>query len=136
MDPSIPLRRLIMKAFRIVALGALLLIAGALTAHAQGGASQGQGARRSDRLLDNMMLTEAQKSRIEGIMRKYQPEVQAIQESAAAGADRNEARNRFVALRDKMQPEIRAVLTPDQQAIFDKNAAEQKARMDQMLRQQ
>lgn len=124
-----------MKAIRIVALGALLLLAGALTAHAQGGAPQGQGGRRTDRLLDNMMLTDAQKSRIEGIMRKYQPEVQAIQESAASGADRNEARNRFVALRDKMQPEIRAVLTPDQQAIFDKNAAEQKARMEQMLRQ-
>lgn len=125
-----------MKAIRIVALSALLLVAGALTAHAQGGALQSQGARRSDRLLDNMMLTDAQKSRIEGIMRKYQPEMQAIQESAASGADRNEARTRFVALRDKMQPEIRAVLTPDQQAIFDKNAAEQKARMDQMLRQQ
>ena len=124
-----------MKAIRVMALGALLLVAGALTAHAQGGALQGQG-RRSDRLLENMMLTDAQKSRIEGIMRKYQPEVQAIQESAASGADRNEARNRFVALRDKMQPEIRAVLTPDQQSIFDKNAAELKARMEQMLRQQ
>ena len=36
------------------------------------------------------------------------------------------------ALRDKMTPEIRAVLTPAQQAIYDKNVAEQKARMEQM----
>ena len=122
-----------MKAIRIVALGALLVVAGAMTARAQGGASQGQGGRRSD-LLENMMLTESQKAKIEGIMRKYQPEAQAIQD-ASAGGDRNEARTRFLALRDKMQPEIRAVLTPDQQAIFDKNVAEQKARMEQMTRQ-
>ena len=124
-----------MKAIRIVALGALFLVAGALTARAQGGASQqGQGGRRPDRLLDNMMLTESQKAKIEGITRKYQPEMQAIYDSMNGG-DRTEARTKMVALRDRMQPEIRAVLTPDQQAIFDKNAAEQKARMDQMLRQ-
>ena len=125
-----------MKAIRIVALGAVLLVAGAVTAHAQGGVTQqGQGGRRSERLLDNMMLTESQRSKIEGIMRKYQPEMQSIQESANAGSDRSEARTRLFALRDKMQPEIRAVLTPDQQAIFDKNAVEQKARLEQMMRQ-
>ena len=125
-----------MKAIRVVALGALLLIAGAVTARAQGGVSQqGQGGRRPDRLLDNMMLTESQKSRIEAITRKYQPEIQAIYESMNNGGDRTDARNKMVALRDRMQPEIRAVLTPDQQAIFDKNAAEQKARLEQMMRQ-
>ncbi|MDB4878984.1 MAG: hypothetical protein JWL60_430 [Gemmatimonadetes bacterium] len=125
-----------MKAIRIVALGALLLVAGALTARAQGGASQqGQGGRRPERLLDNMMLTESQKAKIESITRKYQPEMQAIYESMNGGADRSEARTKMVALRDRMQPEIRAVLTPDQQAIFDKNAAEQKARLEQMMRQ-
>lgn len=125
-----------MKAIRIVALGALLLVVGAVTARAQGGGSQqGQGGRRPERLLDNMMLTEAQKAKIEGVMRKYQPEMLAIQESLNGGGDRNDARTRMVALREKMQPEIRAVLTPDQQAIFDKNAAEQKARLEQMMRQ-
>lgn len=125
-----------MKAIRVVALGALLLAVGAVAARAQGGGSpQGQAGRRPDRLLDNMMLTESQKSKIEGITRKYQPEMQAIVESMNGGGDRGDARQKMFALREKMQPEIRAVLTPDQQAIFDKNVAEQKARLDQMMKQ-
>lgn len=124
-----------MKAFRVVALGALLLVVGAVAAHAQRGASSGQAGRRPDRLLDNMMLTESQKAKIDGITRKYQPEMQAIIESMNTGGDRGDARQRMMALREKVQPEIRAVLTPDQQGIFDKNAAEQKARMEQMLKQ-
>ena len=125
-----------MKAIRVVALGALLLTAGAVTARAQGGASQqGQAGRRPSPLLDNMMLTESQKSKIEGIQRKYLPEIQAISESMSNGGDRADAFRRRTALLEKMQPEIRAVLTPDQQAIFDKNAAEQRARMEQMMKQ-
>ena len=126
-----------MKAFRVVALGALLLAVGAVTARAQGGAAQqGQaGGRRPDRLLDNMMLTDSQKSKIESVMRKYQPEMQALYESMNNGGDRIEARQKIVALRNRMQPELRAILTPDQQVIFDKNAAEQRARIEQMMKQ-
>jgi Spy/CpxP family protein refolding chaperone len=122
-----------MKAIRVVALGALLLVVGAVTARAQaGGSQQGQTGRRPDRLLENMMLTESQKAKIEGINRKYQPEIQAIVESMNNGGDRGEAMQKRNALLEKMQPEIRAVLTPDQQAIFDKNAAEMKARLQAM----
>ncbi len=125
-----------MKAIRVMALGALILIASAITASAQGmGGQQGQaGGRRPDRLLDNMMLTDAQKVRIESITKKYQPDMQAIYLAMNSG-DRIDARQKMVALREKMQPEVRAVLTPDQQAIFDKNAAEQKSRMYQLTRQ-
>ena len=38
-------------------------------------------------------------------------------------------------LRTKISPEIRAILTPEQQAIFDKNTAEMKARMEAMSKQ-
>jgi Spy/CpxP family protein refolding chaperone len=125
-----------MKAFRVVALGALLLAVGAISARAQSGATQqGQAGRRPSPLLDNMMLTDAQKSKIEGVTRKYQPEMQAIFESMNSGGDRASAMQKRTALFEKMQPEIRAVLTPDQQAIFDKNAAEMKARLEQMSRQ-
>jgi len=48
------------------------------------------------------------------------------------GGDRAEAFQKMQTLRDKMSPEIRAVLTPAQQSIYDKNLAEQKARMEQM----
>lgn len=122
-----------MKAFRVVALGALLLIVGAVSARAQEGATQqGQAGRRPSPLLDNMMLTDAQKAKIEGIHRKYQPELRAIAESVNAGGDRGEAFRKRAALLDRMQPEIRAVLTADQQPIFDKNVAEMRARIAQM----
>ena len=125
-----------MKAFRVVALGALLLIAGAVTARAQGGASQqGQASRRPSPLLDNMMLTESQKSKIEGIQRKYLPEIQAISESMSNGGDRADAFRKRTALLEKMQPEIRAVLTADQQPVFDRNVSEMRARMEQMSKQ-
>ena len=125
-----------MKAFRVVALGALLLVAGAMTARAQSGAAQqGQAGRRPSPLLDNMMLTDAQKAKIEGIQRKYQPEMQAIFEAMNNGGDRADALRKRTALLEKMQPEIRAVLTADQQPVFDKNVAEMRARIEQMSKQ-
>ena len=125
-----------MKAFRVVALGAFLLVAGAVVARAQsGGGQQGSAGRRPSPLLDNMLLTDVQKSKLEGITRKYQPDMQAIYESMSNGGDRAEARQKRTALFEKMQPEIRAVLTPDQQAIFDRNAAEVRLRMDQLSKQ-
>ena len=108
-----------MKAFRIAALGVALLagstaIAGAQAATQaptqQGGPGGGRGG--FNRTMNGIELTDAQKTKVAEIQAKYQPEMQAI--------------------RDKMNPEIRAVLTAEQQAIFDKNLAEQKARMEQM----
>jgi Spy/CpxP family protein refolding chaperone len=126
-----------MKAIRVMALGVLLLAVGAVSARAQGGAAQqGQaGGRRPDRLLDNMLLTDSQKAKIDNIQRKYLPDLQALRQSMSSGGDRTEGMQKWKAIVEKMQPEIRAVLTPDQQAIFDKNAAEQKARMEQMMKQ-
>jgi Spy/CpxP family protein refolding chaperone len=123
-----------MKAIRVMALGVLLLAVGAVTARAQGGAAQqGQaGGRRPDRLLDNMLLTDSQKAKIDNIQRKYLPDLQALRQSMSSGGDRTEGMQKWKAI---VEPEIRAVLTPDQQAIFDKNAAEQKARMEQMMKQ-
>jgi Spy/CpxP family protein refolding chaperone len=82
--------------------------------------------------LNGIELTDAQKTKVEAIQAKYQPEMQAIRESMQNGGDRAEAFQKMSALRDKMTPEIRAVLTPAQQAIYDKNLADQKARMEQM----
>jgi hypothetical protein len=81
------------------------------------------------------MLTESQRSKIEGIQRKYLPEIQAISESMSNGGDRADALRKRTALLDKMQPEIRAVLTADQQPVFDRNVSEMRARMEQMSRQ-
>lgn len=129
-----------MKAIRIAALGVALLagsaaIAGAQNAappapQQQGGPGGGRGG--FNRSLTGIELTDAQKTKVAEIQAKHQPEMQSIRESIQSGGDRAEAFQKMQALRDKMSPEIRAVLTPAQQAIYDKNLAEQKARMEQM----
>jgi Spy/CpxP family protein refolding chaperone len=128
-----------MKVFRIAALGVALLAGSSAIAGAQNAAppapSQqgGQGGGRGfNRTLNGIELTDAQKAKVAEIQAKYQPEMQAIRESMQSGGDRAEAFQKMQALRDKLSPEIRAVLTPAQQSIYDKNLAEQKARMEQM----
>ena len=129
-----------MKAIRIAALGVALLagttaIAGAQAttpAPAQQGGPGGGGRGGFNRTMNGIELTEAQKTKVGEIQAKYQPELQAIRESMQGGGDRAAAFTKMQAVRDKMNPEIRAVLTADQQVIFDKNLAEQKARMEQM----
>ena len=125
-----------MKAIRIAALGVALLAGSAAVAGAQAGTQaptqQGGGRGGFNRSMNGIELTDAQKAKVAEIQAKYQPEMQAIRESMQGGGDRAEAFKKIQALNDKRNPEIRAVLTPEQQTIFDKNLAEQKARMEQM----
>ncbi len=122
-----------MKAFRIVAFVAALLVGGAAIASAQGAMQQGGQGRRTQ--LDGIELTDAQKSKLDEIQKKYQPEMMALREEFRNGGDRAELMKKGVALRDKSSAEIRAILTPDQQVVFDKHTAEMKARAEQMQRQ-
>jgi Spy/CpxP family protein refolding chaperone len=117
-----------MKAIRIAALGALLLVSGAVTAHAQ------DGRRGGNRALNGIELTDAQKTKLEEIQKKYQPEMQALRESAQTG-DRAEAMKKFAAIREKQFAEFRAILTPAQQAVFDKHIEELKEQRAQMQNQ-
>lgn len=121
-----------MKAIRIAAIVAALLIGGAAIASAQGAVQQsGQGRRN---MLDGIELTDAQKAKLEEIQKKYQPEMQALRAEFQSGGDRAELMKKSAALRDRSSAEIRAILTPDQQVVFDKHTAEMKARMEQMQR--
>jgi Spy/CpxP family protein refolding chaperone len=131
-----------MKAIRIAALGVALLAASTAVAGAQAatqaptqqGGPGGPGGGRGgfNRTMAGIELTDAQKAKVAEINAKYQPEMQALRESMQGGGDRAEAFTKMQALREKMTPEIRAVLTAEQAAIYDKNVAEQKARMEQM----
>ena len=123
-----------MKAIRTAALVAALLIGGAAIASAQGAMQQGGQARRNMQL-DGIELTDAQKVKLEEIQRKYQPEMQALRSEFQNGGDRAELMKKSAALRDRSSAEIRAILTPDQQVVFDKHTAEMKARMEQAQRQ-
>ena len=123
-----------MKAIRIAAFVAALLIGVAAIASAQGAMQQGAQGRRSVQL-DGIELTDAQKAKLEDIQKKYQPEMMALRTEFQNGGDRAELMKKSVALRDRSSTEIRAILTPDQQVVFDKHTAEMKARTEQALRQ-
>lgn len=124
-----------MKAFRIAALAVALLVASTAAAGAQAAAPDaqqggGRGGRGMARLITGITLTEAQQAKFTEIQTKYQPQLAAAREAAAG--DRAAMMKGMQAINDKMFPELRAVLTPDQQAVFDKNLEERKARMQQM----
>jgi Spy/CpxP family protein refolding chaperone len=126
-----------MKALRMAAFGAALLIGGATIASAQAGGAQQQGERRGGRntQMNGIELTDAQKVKLDEIQKKYQPEMMTLRNEMMNGGDRAELMKKSAALREKSAKDIRAILTPDQQVVFDKNMAEQKARMEQRQQQ-
>lgn len=125
------------KALRMAALGVALLVGGATLAQAQAGGAQQQGERRGGRNmeLNGIELTDAQKVQLEAIQKKYQPEMMSIRNDMMNGGDRAELMKKAAELREKSAKDIRAILTPDQQVVFDKNLAEQRAKMQQRMQQ-
>ena len=125
-----------MKVFRIAALGLALVAGTAVVASAQAAPQQqGQRGARPNQQLKDITLTAEQQTKIDEINKKYAPEMQVIRESMQGCGDRAEGMKKMNDLRAKISPEIRAVLTPEQQAIYDKNTAEMKARMEAMSKQ-
>lgn len=125
-----------MKALRIAALG-LALVAGSTTvAVAQGGppagAQGGRGGGRGNPQMAGIELTADQTAKIAEIQAKYAPELQAIRDMMQS--DRAGAMKKRADLNAQMQPQQRAILTADQQAVFDKNVAAAKARADSVAK--
>ena len=127
-----------MKAIHTAAL-AIALCAGITSiAGAQGPPEQqGQGEMRrgggmGGMLLKDITLTDAQKAQIKTIREKYMPQQVELRKAAqAVGGPPDEAtRSKMMDLQSRQSAEIRAVLTADQQTVFDRNLAEMKARMD------
>ncbi len=120
-----------MKAIRIAALGVALVIGMAASASAQGGGGQpGRGAGRPNMLMVGIdsTLSADQKAKIAEVNAKYAPEQQAIRDMMQT--DREGAMKKRMELQAKMNPEIRAVLSKEQQVIFDKNLEEMTKRMN------
>jgi periplasmic protein CpxP/Spy len=87
-----------------------------------GGMRQGGPGRRMQALLSGITLTPPQQATIDSIQGVYQPRMRALF-TPGAPPD-SAARAQMAALRANEDKDIRAVLTPDQQKIFDKNLAE------------
>ena len=124
-----------MKAIRIAALGVALVIGSALSASAQGGGGGGMGGgagRPGGRGNMAMMgidstLSADQKAKMAEITAKYAPEQASIREMMTT--DREGAMKKSMELSTKRNTEIRAILSKEQQVIFDKNVEEMAKRM-------
>ncbi|MGI8400503.1 MAG: hypothetical protein ACR2NS_02710 [Gemmatimonadaceae bacterium] len=127
-----------MKAIHTAALAFALCAGMTSIAAAQGQPlPQGQGEGRhgggmGGMLLKDITLTDSQKAQIKTIREKYMPQQMELRKAAqAVGNPPDEAtRSRIMDLQSRQSGEIRAVLTDDQQVVFDKNSADMKARME------
>lgn len=84
--------------------------------HGKGGDFKERKVEHLDSKLD---LTDEQKSRVESIIESKHQQAKAIFE---------ESRPKMEALKKSTDTEIRAILTPEQQAKFDKLAADREAK--------
>lgn len=86
------------------------------------GMRQGGPGRRMQMLLNGITLTSQQQKTVDSIQAAYQPRMRAL--FTPGTPPDSTARARMGELRTAQDKDIRAVLTPDQQKIFDKNLAE------------
>jgi Spy/CpxP family protein refolding chaperone len=117
-----------MRAMRILAALGLLLVAS--TAAAQAGTPPStppqQGGdmmqRMNDMLFKDITLTPEQKAKIDSIQTKQREEQRMLMQGGGGMQD-STTRAKMTELRSRSNAAIRAVLTAEQQPIFDKNLA-------------
>jgi Spy/CpxP family protein refolding chaperone len=111
-----------MKYARVLLLVLAAAVFVAPVASAQGGGGGGRG-RGMQALMQNITLTAEQQVKVDSITTKYRTERQALMPAGGggmAGMD-STARAKMLELNNKQYDEIRAVLTEDQQKVFDEN---------------
>ena len=115
----------------------LALSAGASVASAQGAAPTGapttsgpqggpQGGQRGGRgiamLLEGIALTDAQQVKVDAVKEKYAAERKTLMPNGMGGGPPDEGmRTKMKEMMDKQNVELRAILTADQQKVFDAN---------------
>ena len=114
-----------MRAMRILTAAALVLVASTAAAQGggqpQGGGQQGGGNRQNELLFKDITLTDAQKAQIDTIQTKSREESRALM--TPGSPPDSTTRAKMAEVRTKSIAAIRAVLTAEQQPIFDKNLA-------------
>jgi len=114
-----------MRAMKMIAAALLVLVAS--TAQAQGGqAGQGPGqggGRMNEMLFKGITLTAEQKAKVDSIQAAGREEMRTLMQSGGGMQD-STTRAKMQDARKKQNDAIRAILTPEQQAVFDKNLAE------------
>ena len=118
-----------MKGIRMAVLGAALVLGVTTVASAQEarGGGQGRGGARGGvaRLMTDITVSADVQAKIDTIVAKYQAESRELMTAAQAsgGAPDDAMRAKMTEVNNKRNAEIRALLTPEQQAQWDKNVA-------------
>ena len=95
------------------------------SAHHDGHMKRGEGGQRgAGMMLKGIELTDAQEAQIKALHEKQGRPAEMRREQ------REKMRAEMMAHHAKMVAEVRALLTPAQQEIFDKNVVEMKQRME------
>jgi Spy/CpxP family protein refolding chaperone len=92
------------------------------------GGRGGFGAAQ-EMLLRGITLSADQQQRVDSIRASYRTQMEASRNQSSG--DREAMRGQMRTMMEKQQADIRAVLTADQQAQFDRNVAEIRSRMEQ-----
>lgn len=112
-----------MRAIRLLMAAALVMFAIPVAAQGGqgGGGLRGNLAATNEMLLKDITLTDAQKAAIDTIQTRT---ASGMMELAQSGGMQDPAnRQKMTDLRTKQTADIRAVLTAEQQVIFDRNVA-------------
>ena len=102
------------------------------TAGHEGGHAGGQksGGRGMAPLLEGITLTEAQQVKVDAIREQHKAERQKHMPNGMGGGPPDEGmRTKMREMMDKQNVELRAVLTADQQKVFDANVEKRKQMM-------
>jgi Spy/CpxP family protein refolding chaperone len=125
-----------MKGIRTIALGLALLVGATTAAQAQEAQPQGgqrRGGMGAAQLLQGITLSADQQAKVDSIQKEYTPKMQALRAEMQSGGDRAEGMKKMQTLNTDMRTAIKAVLTTEQQAAFDKNVTAMEERRRQMM---
>ena len=119
-----------MKGIRMAVLGAALVFGVTTVASAQGGGGQRGGGRGNQvaRLMTDITVSADIQAKIDTIAAKYQTQTRELMTAAGGGGGGgmqmdSTTRAKMMELNTKRNAEIRALLSAEQQAQFDKNVA-------------
>ena len=93
----------------------------------EAGAQDGRRAGMGGLILQGITLTEAQKTQQKAIREKYAPQMMQLRKTAQTTGTPID-QGKLAELRSAQLSELRAILTAEQQVIFDRNVAEMRSR--------
>lgn len=123
-----------MKTLRIAMMVAALSLGATAVAQAQDPQPRGQRGGRGmnvTMMLNGITLSAEQQAKVDSLQKKFDADNQAMRAEMQNGGDRQAMMGKMREARQKQMDEVKAVLTDDQKAIFDKNVEEMRSRQPQ-----